>query len=314
MANDYYLSICLNPVLQKTIIIPNFLENEVNRSKEYYFDASGKGVNCSRVLTQLKEKVIHLTHAGGLNKNLFLKKVKQDKIKTFWINSKSEIRYCYTIINKKKKTTTEIVEEAEPVNKNTEQQIYKKFIKLLPDCHTVIISGTKAAGFYHNFFPEMVNIAKKEKKIVILDVKSNDLVNSLKYKPDVIKPNFSEFVSTFFPWKTIAEQNLDNTFLEEVKLKMLEINNKYKIKVVLTRGRFGTLYTYENSIKMIKPEKINAINTTGCGDAFTAGFCSIFSKNRDIEEAIDLGHECAKFNALSIKPGNIITKELKDIS
>jgi 1-phosphofructokinase/tagatose 6-phosphate kinase len=312
MNNLYYLSICLNPVLQKTIVLPNFTENDINRSKEYYFDASGKGINCSRVLTQLKEKVMHLTIAGGLNKKLFLRKAKKDKIKIFWINSKSEIRYCYTIINKKNKTITEIIEEAEQVDKNAEQLVYKKFSKLLPLCHTVIISGTKAAGFYDNLYPEMVNMAKQEKKIVILDVKGNDLVNSLKYKPDVIKPNFSEFISTFFPWKTIKEQKLDNSVINEIKLKMLEINKKYKSKVILTRGKFSTLYTYENSVKILKPEKISAINTTGCGDAFTAGFVSIFSKNRDLEESIIKGHECAKINALTIKPGSVNMK--KDIT
>ena len=309
MNNLYYLSICLNPVLQKTIVLPNLTENEINRSKEYYFDAAGKGINCSRVLTQLNENVIHLTNAGGLNKKLFLRKAKKDKIKIFWINSKSEIRYCYTIINKKNKTITEIIEEAEQVDKNAEQLVYKKFFKLLPLCHTVIISGTKAAGFYDNLYPEMVNIAKKEKKIVVLDIKGNDLVNSLKYKPDVIKPNFSEFISTFFPWKTIKEQKLDNSIIIDIKSKMLEINKKYKTKVILTRGKFGTLYTYENSVKILKPEKISIINTTGCGDAFTAGFVSIFSKNRDLEESIIKGHECAKINALTIKPGSVNMKK-----
>lgn len=309
MNDKYYLSVCLNPVLQKTIILPKFTENEINRSKEYYFDASGKGINCSRVLTQLREKVIHLTHAGGLNKRLFLKKAKKDKIKIFWINSKSEIRYCYTIINKKDKTITEIIEEAEQVDKNTEQLIYKKYLKLLPLCHTVIISGTKAAGFYDNLYPEMVNIAKKEKKIVILDIKGNDLVNSLKYRPDVIKPNFYEFFTTFFPWKTIINQKHDTSIIEDVKSKMLEINREYKTKVILTRGKNNTFYTFENSIKIIKPEKIIPVNTTGCGDAFTSGFASIFSKNRDFEESIIKGLECAKINALSIKPGNIIIKD-----
>lgn len=306
MNNKYYLSICLNPVMQKIIVLPGLVENEVNRSKEYYFEVSGKGIIVCRVLAQLKEKAIHLTQLGGIYKNFFLKKAKHDRINIYYVNSKSEIRLCYTILNNKNNSTTEIVEESEPVDKDTEQKIYKKFINLLPSCHTLIISGTKAAGFYDNLYPEMVKIAKKENKIVILDIKGNDLVNSLNYRPDVIKPNFYEFLSTFFPWKIVNERSINDTIIEEVKSKMIELNSKYKSKIVLTRGKFSTLYNYESGIKEIKPEKIIPVNTTGCGDAFTAGFVSIFSKNRDIEESIVKGHQCAKLNALTIKPGNIL--------
>ncbi len=34
------LTVCLNPVLQKTLVLPKLVENQVNRSKEYYFDIS----------------------------------------------------------------------------------------------------------------------------------------------------------------------------------------------------------------------------------------------------------------------------------
>jgi fructose-1-phosphate kinase PfkB-like protein len=58
--------------LQKTLVLKNLQENEVNRSSGYYFDASGKGINVSRVLLQLGEPVVHLTQAGGVNKRHFL--------------------------------------------------------------------------------------------------------------------------------------------------------------------------------------------------------------------------------------------------
>ena len=61
----YFLTICLNPVLQKTIVLPHLYEDEVNRSREYYFDAAGKGIFVSKVLMQLGEKAVHLTQAGG---------------------------------------------------------------------------------------------------------------------------------------------------------------------------------------------------------------------------------------------------------
>lgn len=304
MNKENFLSICLNPVLQKTIVLKGLHENEVNRSNEYYFDASGKGVNVSRVLTQLEQNVIYLTQSGGKNKKLFLNMVKNNGIKTTTVNSNSEIRSCYTLLNKNNKTSTEIVEEAHKVDIKTEEKIYKKFLKILPKIDIVIISGTKAAGFSDNLYPSIVKKSKMEGKVTVLDLKGNDLKNSLKYHPDVIKPNLTEFAATFMNKNNLKENNKNNSQIDEVKEKMLQLQSKYRCIIILTRGKFATLFTKNNKIFKIKPEIIIPVNTIGCGDSFTAGFVSVFN-HYTLENAIKRGHHCAKLNAMQIRPGCI---------
>ena len=142
----HFLTVCLNPTLQKTIVLDELHENRVNRSDEYYFDASGKGVNVSRVLTQLGEPVVHLTQADGMYRNQFISLAATDGITVVPVASRSEIRFCYTLLNRHNHTSTEIVEESMPVESNTETRIRQKYRELLPESHTIIISGSKAAG------------------------------------------------------------------------------------------------------------------------------------------------------------------------
>ena len=174
LITDKYLTVCLNPVLQKTIVLERLWENEVNRSREYYFDASGKGVNTCRVLTELGEDAILISQAGGQHKDLFLKMTEKGGVKCEWVDSHSEIRFCYTLLNKAAGTTTEIVEEAQPVAAETEYAIYTLFLKRINDAHTLIITGTKAAGFSAKLYPEMVKTAKERGIKVILDLKGDD--------------------------------------------------------------------------------------------------------------------------------------------
>ena len=291
--------------MQKTIILKSLHENEVNRSNEYYFDASGKGINVSRVLTQLGEDVLYLTQTGGLNRNLFLDKAKSDGIKVSTVDSRSEIRFCYTLINKENNTTTEIVEEAEMVGTVTENRIIKAFRKIISRTDIVIISGTKAAGFSDRLYPSIVKKSKDEGRKVILDIKGTDLLDCLEYKPDVIKPNLSEFASTFLDDTTFKESNDNEKKIDAVKQMMLDINNKFRTTVILTRGKFGTLYTDKNEIFELMPDAIMPVNTIGSGDSFTAGFASIWSENQSIENCIKKAHECARLNALNIRPGSI---------
>lgn len=302
----YILSICLNPVIQKTIVLPHLWENEVNRSKEYYLDASGKGLNISRILIQSGKPVVHLTHAGGRFKALFLEKCKKNNVNVHFIDSGSEIRCCYTLLNKKKHTTTEIVEEAFPVRSNTEERIYKEFLKLLPDSSVVIISGTKAAGYSDHIYPQMVKEAMSAHKFTILDLKNHDLENSLIYGPDIIKPNYSEFIGTFYKDIVSKESNSGDAFLEIVKNKMQTIYQEFGARTILTRGRFSTVYfNGDKTILLPPPECRNPTNTTGCGDAFTAGLVAGYLNESDMEEAILMGHDYALKNCLSVRPGYI---------
>jgi 1-phosphofructokinase/tagatose 6-phosphate kinase len=300
-----FLTIGLNPVLQKTIILHHLRENEVNRSSEYYLDASGKGINTTRVLAHLGEPVVHLTHAGGRNRDLFLNLAEGDGLHIRGVNSNSEIRYGYTLLNRENKTTTEIIEEAYPVKQGTQARLLEEYRDLLPQCGIVTFSGSKAAGYTDDLIPEMVGMAKDGGKKVILDVRGSDLLGTLKYRPDVIMPNLSEFVRTFMEQDTdfLTEHLEDEGTLQEVGKKMTELYRRFGSITVLTRGSLATLYVSGDGVKRLTPDRLDPVNTIGCGDAFTAGFASAFLKDSDVSGAVEKGHRCAGQNAVLIRPG-----------
>lgn len=302
----YFLTVCLNPVLQKTILLPHLYEDEVNRCREYYFDAAGKGMFVSKVLVKLGEKTIHLTQAGGRFLKCFLEMARDNFIDIRWVKSGSEIRFCYTIVNQEKNTSTEVVEEAEPVGEGTENLIMGKYRNLLGDAHTVIISGSKACGYSDMLYPDMVRLAKEKKKIVILDIRKKDLIASLPYSPDIIKPNYHEFIETFFPSFPYKRDKNSIQLLNQVKKRMLAIWKEYSVNIILTNGKNPCLYTDSDRVKSISPARITPVNTIGCGDAFTAGVAKSLYKKESIEAAVKTGLDCAKRNALTVRPGVLI--------
>jgi fructose-1-phosphate kinase PfkB-like protein len=305
MNSGYILTLCLNPVLQKTIVLPRLQENKVNRSSEYYFNVSGKGVNVSRVLRHLKVDVLHLTQAGGRNRELFLDMCRQDDIPVRWTDSGSEIRFCYTLINREHHTSTEIVEEAAPVAPGTEEKIEELFLSLLPGCCAVIISGSKAAGFSSRLYPGLVKKAKEAGKITILDYRKDDLKNSLAALPDVIKPNYTEFVATFFPGQDSGNWKDKDELDTMVTGKIIQLWKDYGIMTILTNGENRVRYVDGGKIRSVVPQKIVPVNTIGCGDAFAAGFADVYVRSGDVTEAVHSGLECARKNALSMKPGQL---------
>ena len=302
-----FLTVCLSPALQKTLVIPGFYKNTVNRTSEYSFDIAGKGINTSRVLIQLGKTCRHLTCLGGTLRPLFLELSGRDNIDVEWVDSNSSIRFCYTLIEKDEKAVTEIVEEAEKVGEGTEERLLEAFSNLIKKSKTIIISGSKAAGFSSGLIPEMVMLAKKEGCRVILDVRGPDLLNSLPFFPDIIKPNLFEFISTFAPG--LVSQNSIRLKREEIKKETAKIwaglYEKFSSALVLTSGVEPVWYSDNGDLSEYAITSVEPLNTTGSGDAFTAGLASAIEEGAALREAVAEGARCGALNAGFLRPGVI---------
>jgi len=305
-----FLTVCLNPTIQKTLHFSSVIPGTVNRTGIHRLDVSGKGINVTRVLSQLGKKALHLTQLGGDLRSLFLSLCEQDRLNIKWAESKSQIRFCYTIINENDGSVTEYVEESAAVDEGTEERLLKEFDSVLygaADLKCLIISGTKAAGFSHAVISAMVKKAKDKGLKVILDIKGNDLIESLKYQPDVIKPNLFEFAATFAP-ELIKDNDLINendAIKEKIKSIILDITQKYQCHIILTNGGKKIIAAEGNNFFEVDVQPFKAVNSTGCGDAFTAGFASVFEDGANFKEAIAEGMRCGILNAGFEKPGVI---------
>jgi 1-phosphofructokinase/tagatose 6-phosphate kinase len=291
------LSICLNPTIQKTLAFSNITTNRVNRTVGHRLDASGKGINVSRVLTQLGKKCMHLTQLGGSFRDIFLELCAQDGLAIEWVESHSPIRFCYTLINNKDKSVTELVEEGEQVEAGTGDRLMAAFDRLLPDISTVIISGSRAAGFSDLLLSEMVRKAKAQAVRVILDIRGRDLLECLPYKPDIIKPNYSEFISTFTPELPIKKAGVMDI--------CRELASKYETQIILTKGTRPIWCIENGQLQEFPVDYCKPLNTTGSGDAFTAGLASALEDGLPLKEAIAEGARCGKLNAGLLRPGVI---------
>ena len=306
-----FLTVCLNPTLQKTLNFSSVVPGKVNRTAVHRLDVSGKGINVTRILTQLGKKAVHLTQLGGDMRSLFLSLCDQDELSLEWVESNSPIRFCYTLLTENDNITTELVEESQPVEADTEKRILEKFNELLTlnsqssILNFLIISGTKAAGFSSEVFPTMVRKAKEKGLKIILDFRGNDLIECLKFEPDIVKPNFDEFIDTF---KT-----------EPTKDILMDMANKYRCRIIITNGSRkilaadGTINDTKNISEKyfeIEIDPVKPVNTIGCGDAFTAGLASALYDSDSLSgagffAAINEGIRCGALNAGLVKPGVI---------
>lgn len=301
------LTVGLNPALQKTLRFSTIVTNTVNRTAFHHLDAAGKGINVSRVIRQMGKNAVHLTQLGGPMRPLFLSLCEQDSISVEWVESGSPIRLCYTLINDADSGVTELVEESAPVAAGTEDWLLERFEELLPECKCLIVSGSKASGFSDGVIPYMARRAKESGLMVILDVRGKDLTGSLAFEPDIVKPNLYEFASTFTPdlLESIDRPDDEETVKDRIRETALELCGTNHCRIVLTRGIRQIWAAETDNFFLVDFEPVKPLNTTGSGDAFTAGLACALCDGASFSEAITCGTRCGALNAQHFRPGVI---------
>ncbi|HWR10848.1 MAG TPA: PfkB family carbohydrate kinase [Rectinemataceae bacterium] len=298
-----FLVVCLNPVIQKTLVFDGLELDHVNRAKTVRTDASGKGVNVARVLSQLGADVVHLTHSGGPNRDWFLSLAAADRLDIRWVNSGSEVRICTTVIDSRAHSATELVEEALPVAPGTEGRLLDLFDSLIPSFDVLIVSGTKAAGYSDAVIPAMAKKAAARGVMMVLDIKGKDLVTCLPHRPRVVKPNLGEFLATFpAPGGAKADSATLRAHVQECALAWKE---RYGADLVVTRGGAPIWFSEEGRAAEQPAVPAEAINPTGSGDSFTAGLAFMLAKGGNLRDAIREGARLGALNAANLKPGSI---------
>jgi len=306
-----FLAVCLNPTLQKTLVFTAVRGGEVNRCLRSRLDASGKGVNVARVLVQLGQRCTHLTHAGGRFRSSFLALAEESDITVRAVDSKSNIRFCTTLVELETSNATELVETSERVSETTEARLRRAYHELIKTHKVVIISGTKAAGYSEQLIPDLVFAARDQKCRVILDVHGADLVSSLAGKPDVVKPNFSEFVTTYEHDLGASNKSSDADAVAKVEEKLTKLSAETGSAFVITRGPRAALVSEKGDTWRQAPERHDVVNPIGSGDAFTAGLATALAHGKTLRDAVTEGHRCGLLNAQQLAPGTLGISELK---
>lgn len=299
------LCIGTTPALQRVMFFRQLRIDAVNRAHTTLEGAAGKAINVAKVLRALGEEPLATGFLGGARGRKIQQVLDTRGIKSEFVKVAEETRECVTILNESEGTVTELVQESAAVTGTDYESLRGILLCHLPKCRAVVMSGTLAAGGKPDFYAQCVKLANEANVLSVVDAQGPALLEALKTRASLIKPNRAELAAT------VSRALTDETALI---MAMRDVQQRGAERVVVTAGAEPTLALDGSHVWRISSPKITPVNPIGSGDSFTAGLVWRLLGGHDLGEAARWGAAAGAANALSAMPGELEVTDLKRLA
>ena len=295
-------TVTFNPAIDYVMHTENIKIGEVNRSlcEEMYF--GGKGINVSVVLKELGVDSVALGFIAGftgeaIQNGLQEKGIKTDFVKLNSGNSRINIKLKTNQKAKKNKieknknqiNETEINGCGPCIDNKALDEFFRK-LESIGNNDVLILAGSIPKSIPADIYEKILSKLSDRNVKTVVDATKNLLVNTLKYKPFLIKPNKQELEEIF----NVKINTIDEIADYARKLREMGAEN-----VLVSMAGDGALLIDENNKLHISDVcKGTVKNSVGAGDSMVAGFVAGLMNN-DYEYALKLGTACGGATAFS---------------
>lgn len=282
-------TITFNPALDYISQVENFEIGKINRTQTEKILPGGKGLNVSTVLRNLGIESTALGFIAGFTGEELKRDIEQRGIKTDFINVEKGLTRINVKISSKEETA--LNGNGPEITDEDIEQLFEK-INNIKNEDTVILAGNIPKCINNNIYEIICKKLEQNKVRFIVDATKELLMNVLKYKPFLIKPN---------------KEELEETFKEKIETKEEIIEHAKKLQkmgaqnVLISLGGEGAiLVTSENKEYFINAPKGKVLNTVGAGDSMVAGFVAGYEKSGDYKYAFKMGIATGSASAFSM--------------
>ena len=273
-------TVTLNPCIDYTITVPGVELGKLNIAKSARTDMAGKGINVSAVLEEIG---VH-SFAAGLsfadNHSQLEAYLDRLKIAHDFVVAPGAIRTNVKINDSTTNIMTEINSRGNDVSEEMLKEAIEKAAELAAKSKMLVMSGRLPGGAPDTTYRTLVKKAKTAGCKVVVDAEGLPLLEAVKEKPFLIKPNLYELEKTFdCKVKTIPEI---------LRVCGLIISGGVEI-VCVSLGEKGALIANRNEAFYAKAICITPKGFQGAGDSMVAGICKAFTEGRGLDEMLRFG-------------------------
>jgi len=222
------LCIGTTPAVQRVMIFRKLTLDTVNRAVTTLDGAAGKSVNVAKVLKALGEHPVATGFLGGDRGEYVRALLEARGIELDFVAVASRTRQCVTLLDPSAGTHTELVEESQPVAAADYEELMRIIQRLVKRCRAVVMSGTITPGGPAALYFHGTQLAHQAGAISVVDAQGAALIETLRARPGLVKPNLPELSATV---------GRELTAEAAVMCAMRELCERGAQRVVVTAGK-----------------------------------------------------------------------------
>lgn len=287
-----YYTITLNPAVDMLTKASNFSLGKLNRTQEAKYVVGGKGINISILLNNIGKKTKVLGFVAGFTGYFIKSELDKLDIEHDFVETLGTTRINMKLTTD---TETEINGQSSAV---TAENITEFFAKLdvLTIEDVVFLSGNVIAGMELEDFKKIAAKVAGKGATLVVDSNKDLVLDTLQYKPFVVKPNEFELGEMF---------GITLNGLEEILVYARKLQERGVQNVLVSRGAKGAILLTENDeVLEVNVAEGKIVSTVAAGDSMLAMFVAKYNKTKDYAEALKYASAAGGATSFSVGVGS----------
>ncbi len=284
-------TLALNPAIDRTFWVERIDFEESNRVQEEGRYAGGKGIDVSKVLTNLGVPNTALGFIGGYAGDELESRLTNEGVRSSLDRIGGETRT--NIIVHERSTGRQLVLTASgPTITHHELSTLLRRLDRLDDPKFLAIGGSLPPGVHPQAYCQMISMFRERGVPTLLDADGDALKAGIEGSPDFIKPNLHEL-------SELMGRALTGT--SAIVEAAEEVRERGVSTVLTSLGAQGMLLVGDGVRYRAIPPQVDAVNLVGVGDSAVAGFIYGLTTGQDLGRCLICA--VAAGTATALKPG-----------
>ena len=281
-------TVTFNPSLDYIVSVNDFQLGLTNRTDSELIHPGGKGINVSTILMNLGIDSTAFGFAAGFTGEEIIREVEAMGIRSDFIKIDSGI----SRINLKLKNIdgTEINGSGPEISEEKIEELLRK-LDILGEGDILVLAGSIPASMPADMYSTIMERLQHKNVTFIVDATKDLLINVLKYKPFLIKPNNHELGELFDVKLTTREEVIPYG-------KKLQKQGARNVLISMA-GEGAVLVAEDGSVYEAPAPKGTLVNAVGAGDSMVAGFTAGWIEKKDYRHAFYMGVSAGSASAFS---------------
>ena len=281
-------TVTFNPSLDYIVDVEDFRLGMTNRTCSEQMMAGGKGINVSIVLQNLGIENTALGFIAGFTGEEIRRQVAEMGIRAQFISIPEGISRINLTL--RSIDGTEINGMGPSIGRAQLGALYEK-LDTLTDNDTLVLAGSIPASMPSSIYCDIMERLYAKGVTFVVDATKQLLLNVLRYRPFLIKPNNHELGELFGVTLSTREAVIPYA-------RKLQEQGARNVLISMA-GQGAVLVAEDGSVHLTPAPKGTLVNAVGAGDSMVAGFLAGWQERHDYGHAFRMGVAAGSASAFS---------------